>query len=258
VTDNTGELQHIIDTAEDVVIIPNGTWMIDATKGLMLRSGLQLQIQGVLQAIPNGQSWTNVLRGDGVQDVKINLVGQIVGDRQAHLVTTGEWGMGVCLLNCTNVTITGAGVVTQCWGDGIYIQECVSVSITGINSLDNRRNNMSVISVDGLIVSQAAFNGASGTAPSAGIDLEPDNTSEFVKNVDIGNCQFVGNDGAGILLGFGGAPESNFGNIKIHNNTYKNNKPISGVDPWYAKLLYATCRTLPGYDWWGYPRDLTL
>lgn len=259
-TDNTAQLQDMINAAKGgPVTIPAGLWYVDATVGLVIPSGTQLTIAGSLAALPNGNDWSHIILCNNVEDVSINLTGSIIGEGLVHLndVGTGH-GMGVMFQNSGNVSLSGTGSISHCWGDGVYVIGCTGVSVTGIISDWNRRNGMSVISVDGLTVSNAAFNYQSGTAPQVGIDLEPDTATEFIKAVDIGHCQFVGNTGAGVQFGFGGAPKSNFTNVKVHDCLYKGNKPIAGLDTWYSNLLYATTRWVPGYDWWGVPTEVSI
>jgi Right handed beta helix region len=250
--DNTDELQHLIDAATGPVTISQGAWQIDATRGLLLRSGTHLIVNGDLSAIPTDQDWSHILLMEGVENVTIELNGQILGDRNTHLSTTGTGhGMGVMVSNSKHIHLHGRGVIRDCWGDGIYVIGSQYVTIADVISENNRRNAMSIISVDCLAAFNSAFNYSGGTDPQCGIDLEPDNPTEFIRNVEISHCQFVNNSGAGILFGFGGAPQENFTNIHIHDNVYKGNKPIGGLDGVVSKLLYATCRWIPGYDWWG-------
>lgn len=258
-TDNTSQLQQLIN-AGGTVTLPVGTWNINAEVGLGLVSNLILNIPVgcVLQTIPNANTWSRVILGSSVQNVQINFNGQIVGDKTTHLNQDGQWGMGIELENCSNVAILGTGVISNCWGDGLYLIGCQNIKAIDVIFDSNRRNDCSVISIDGLVFQGCAFNSSGGTAPEAGIDLEPDLPTEFIKNVSISGCQFVNNAGCGILFGFGGAPQSNFTNISINGNTFKGNKPISGIVPWYANLIYACCRWVPGYNWWGFYTSITL
>lgn len=261
-TDNTAELQALIDKG-GAVTIPQGVWYINKG-GLQLRSNLTLTVLGNLQALPNAENWSFVLRGQGVSNVHVVLQGNIVGDRQTHTyVTNDEHGMGISLENCNEVIVRGPGSISQCHGDAIYIIGCKGIMVTETSLTQNRRNNISVVDVDGLQVYGNTISYANGTAPMAGIDLEPDPPQpgvpdEWIKNVEIYNNIFVADKGCAILFGFGGQPKSHFQNIKIHNNTYKDCKPISGIVPWYANLGYATLRWLPWYNYQGFYTSLTL
>ena len=261
--DNTDQLQRLIDTSPNPVTIPGGDWLIDATRGLLLRSGLVLNVIGNLRAEPNANNWSYILRGENVHNVEINLAGQLVGERASHQGTTGEHGMGLCLANCSNVALSGSGSISECWGDAFYIIGCKNITGTGVTLFNNRRNDCSIISVDGLKFRNMEFDSANGTAPMAGIDLEPDTKDEFINNVDIDYCSFANNAGASILFGFGGAPKSNFTNINIGTHNVYKGKPIAGVfkstaQEMAANATYATCRWVPGYNWWFFPRSITV
>lgn len=260
--DSTDAIQDIINGARigETVYVPKGTFNIDATKSLNLRTGIGLVVSvgATLQAIPNNHSFSSVVTIANAHDVSLTINGSIVGDRNTHLVRSGEWGMGVSVLGSHNVSIYGSGKVTQCWGDGIYVQDAKNVIVSGLTCDGNRRQGMSVISVDGLKVLKCIFSNTKGTDPQSGLDMEPDDATQFIRNVEIAYCQFIDNAGAGILFGFGRVPRGNLQNVNVHDNIYQGCKPISGVDPPLAKLLYASCRWVPGYDWWGYPRDYAI
>ena len=257
-TDNTADLQYWLDNSQDVTI-PPGDYYVDAIKGLMVRSNTKLTINGNLHALPTAEDWSRVLYLQRVQNVQVVLNGQIIGERQEHLSTVGGGhGMGIQLENSTGVSATGPGMISQCWGDSIYVIGGGNISLSGFTAAYSRRNNMSIITVEGLIARSVTWAMAGGTAPQAGIDLEPDTPDQFIKDVDIGFCTFIGNAGCGVLFGFGGAPRSNFINVKVHDNVNKGNKPISGLDGPLAKALYASCRWMPIYDWWAVPRSADI
>jgi len=65
---------------------------------------------------------------------------------------------------------------------------------------DNHRQGMSVISVDGLLVENCTFANTWGTAPGAGIDLEPDGDDQSLVDIAIRNCTFENNEGHEILV----------------------------------------------------------
>ena len=254
--DNTDLIQKAIDTSApgELVIIPQGVFKVDAVKGLQLKSGTNLRIDGTLQALPNDQPHSSVLVANGVHDIPITLNGQIIGERETHIGNTGEWGMGITISNSSNVSVWGTGTISKCWGDGIYIWEGHNIGVYLVTLDSNRRNNMSVISVDGLTVQNITSQNAGGTDPQSGLDLEPDYPTEFIKNVDISKNKFINNKGCGVMFGFGGAPRSNFSNVNVHDNTFSGGKPIGGVNTWYMNLLYAI---FPN-QYWMFPTSYKL
>ena len=46
--------------------------------------------------------------------------GRIIGDRDNHLGTTGEWGHGIMIRGSSRVTVRDIHI-SRCWGDGVSI-----------------------------------------------------------------------------------------------------------------------------------------
>src|SRR5690606_16040148 len=104
------------------------------------------------------------------ENVKVNNA-YLIGDKDKHLGTKGEWGMGINILSSSNVNIINPKI-KKTWGDGIYIGELSlakqknikkkSFTNTNINikegSIDDcLRNGISIISgvnilVDGVTI----------------------------------------------------------------------------------------------------------
>ena len=140
-----------------------------------------------------------------VRNVKI-IDPVIVGDRFSHLGTKGEWGMGIGIYGCTNITIVNARV-SKCWGDGIYLgvqNGLINRHITLIkpSCINNRRDGFSIIAVDGLIMESPYAGYSNGTLPMSGINFEPDSPENEIQNVVITNPFTEHNKGQGIQIGF--------------------------------------------------------
>lgn len=185
------------------VFVPDGEYNIDAAgvngeMGILLKDNLHLRLadNAILKAIPNNVGTYYILRAHNVQNLKISG-GKIIGERTTHSGTTGEWGMGIDLRNTRNVKIENV-YVADCWGDGIYIGKGsnYNVQIKSVICDNNRRQGMSITSADSILVVNSKFKNTNGTAPQAGIDLEP-NTGNLVTNVEIFNCEFSNNLGRG-------------------------------------------------------------
>ena len=88
-------------------------------------------------------------------------------------------------------------------GDGIYIQNASDVSVIRVDSNDHYRQGMSVIDVSGLTVLNSSFRNTNGTAPMAGIDIEPSNGIDQIEQIKISNCLMANNSGSGIDISLG-------------------------------------------------------
>ncbi|MBQ6330516.1 MAG: right-handed parallel beta-helix repeat-containing protein [Kiritimatiellae bacterium] len=100
-----------------------------------------------------------------------------------------------------NVTIEGL-TIAESGGDGIYLGQgngpCRNFVLRDVTCTNNRRQAISVISVDGLLIERCTFKDTKGTPPSAGIDFEPNKGNQYVCNVTLRDSVFENNDGCGI------------------------------------------------------------
>jgi polygalacturonase len=214
VHDDTAAFQAAINALPSTggtVTVPAGTYLIDAVRSIKLRSlmYLQMSLDAKLVAKPNSSDKYTVLTIYGIADVEVSG-GQIVGERDRHLGTTGEGGHGIRISGGQRVTIRDIHI-SKCWGDGIcagpkpastYVYAS-DVVLANVVCTENRRNALSIGSVIGMKVYDSEFSNTNGTAPQCGIDLEPAQSStnpgyEYNDQVWIENCLIRGNAKYGI------------------------------------------------------------
>ena len=173
---------------------------------LVVKSNSVLNFNGsTLTQIATASQSYGILSLDEVANVRINNV-TIVGDRLIHTGSAGEWGHGINVKGSTRIVINNANV-SNCWGDGVYIGSdgadtgTISESIYITNSVisNSRRNDCSVTHADGVYIDNCDFINANGTAPQAGLCLEP-NTGDTVDNVFVSSSRFTGNASHGVLV----------------------------------------------------------
>lgn len=92
-------------------------------------------------------------------------------------------------------------------GDGFYIGAYLSttpynrnITLRNCRADNNRRQGLSVISVDGLQVENCRFSNTKGTAPQSGVDIEPNGQLDLLKHIRFVNCTADGNVGRGFLV----------------------------------------------------------
>ncbi|MGM7369180.1 right-handed parallel beta-helix repeat-containing protein, partial [Acinetobacter baumannii] len=122
-----------------------------------------------------------------------------------HLGKTGEWGMGIEIRDSQNISISNMNI-DKMWGDAIYIgtngkNSTYNISLKNIRMNDNRRQGISIISVNKLLASNITATNTSGAMPASGIDIEPNNGSMILKNIVLKNIKTSGNQGSGIQIG---------------------------------------------------------
>jgi|GEM_PF-6082264 hypothetical protein len=203
------------------VYIPDGIYMIDALTSIKPKSNMTLSLSSgaVLKAIPNNQTNYNIISIDKASNVNV-IGGTVKGERYEHKGSKGEWGMGIGIYTSTNIVIEGT-TVRDVWGDGFYLDlATVNTTFCSVVADNNRRQGMSIILSDGVVVKNSIFKNTNGTAPSAGIDMEPDSAGAAVRNVQILSSQFISNKGPGILSG---GPHILGNTVAVVNVTINNN-----------------------------------
>jgi len=221
--DATEALQSAIDSGATRVIVPNMTrdWIVRpitlaGDQELVLEEGVVVtakrgEYRGGGDTVLTARDVANLtLRGYGAtvrMHKKDYIVGKVLVDfdweRWYGQYKKAEWRSGLALLGCTNVAVAGL-TIRDTGGDGIYIdgastqEHCRDVRLRDVVCDENYRQGISIISVEGMLVENCAFNNTWGTPPSAGVDIEPDSAEDTVKNVVFRNCLFEDNYGDGI------------------------------------------------------------
>ncbi len=120
--------------------------------------------------------------------------------------TTGEWRHALSIVSCENINIYGL-TIKDSGGDGIKIgrrgqQLAYSKNIHIRDCIldNNRRQGISVISVDSLLIENCILKNTNGTAPQAGIDFEPNYADERLRGITMRNVDIHDNTGFGIQI----------------------------------------------------------
>lgn len=204
--DYTSYLQAALNKNSNVTF-PNFPVLVDDA-GLSINSNSTVNFLASSQLLlkPTANGNYNVLEISHATNVVLNNP-VIIGDATKHLGTSGEWGMGIGIYSSSNITINGANV-SYCWGDGIYLSTSqgtttnTNITISNATLTYNRRNGMSVTSVNGLDLESPYAEYSTGTSPMCGMDFEPNSSTDELQNIVINNAQ-TGNDaGYGIQIGY--------------------------------------------------------
>jgi hypothetical protein len=182
--------------------------------GIKPRSGntLERTRNGLLELIPNAENFSCCLNLHRINNVKlINVITK--GDVETHLGTTGEWGYGVSIRGCEDISLINCKS-THFWGDGLNLGPS-KLSATDLHQNKNiriinnfeanycRRNGIALESCDGFFADKliAKFNGTiNGINPKYGLDVEPNNGGNDKIVAEIGEVYTEGNGEGGTEL----------------------------------------------------------
>lgn len=236
-TDDTQAFQKAIDqlasTGGGTIYVPSGTYAIDAQQSIQLKSHVDIFMRDTtaqLVAIPNNVTNYVILKIADALDVRVNG-GKIVGERYQHGGSSGEWGMGIGIYGSADVIVSNMTIV-DCWGDGIYISEgseskrpSAYVALKNVVSRNNRRQGLSIIKATLILVDSCKFLGTNGTAPQAGIDIEPN--YDTASHIAITNTECAYNNGNGIQM-YAPGTHRLISNIEVHQNYLHHNGRYGG------------------------------
>lgn len=228
-TDDTAAIQAAIDEiggTGGTVLVPDGTYIVDAVgkNSLALKSEMTLKMSesATLRAIPNSSKRYAVLSISGASNVNV-VGGTLEGERNEHIGKSGEWGMGLRIDDGSkHITISGV-TAKKMWGDGFYVKGATDVKFCSITADYNRRQGLSIIEADGLVVTNSVFKNTRGTRPSAGVDLEPAKAVHAITKVRIQNSKFLDNAGAGIVIA---GKKGRISKVEITHNVFSGNRPL--------------------------------
>ncbi|NEU08806.1 hypothetical protein GZH53_10825 [Flavihumibacter sp. R14] len=185
---------NIVFPAFPILINDNGL-RIGSNKTISFPEGSEVRLKGTSSS---GYYMLNIY--DATNVTLYNPV--VVGDRNSHIGTSGEFGIGIGIRGSSNITIYSPKV-SNCWGDGIYIGQavdksiCKNIVIKDAYLRKNRRDGISIIAVDGLLLDNIYAGYTDGTKPMTGINFEPNNPECELKNIRINNpvTEFNGSNG---------------------------------------------------------------
>lgn len=236
--DYTNYLQTGINTNNDI-IFPDFPVLINES-GLKLKSNTRLYFPEHSKVLlkPNNLPGYQILSIKNVQNVYLYYP-NIIGDREKHLTDKGNWGFGISIQQSENITIENPRV-SLCYGDGIYIggSKKTSSNITINNALvdNNRRDGLSITSGENIKINSSIFSNSNGRAPAAGIQIEPNDSTNQIDKIDIINTVTFNNQQTGIMVNLVklNGDDLKKVNIQIDNHIDDNSNYAMGL--WISRL----------------------
>lgn len=208
--------------------VPAGTYWIDTAQPLRPKPFTRLLFDdgAVLRALPNSYARSQLLLLKDVTDIEV-IGGIFCGERDSHTFqsgTTDEWDHAIGVYGAKRISILRTHLAD--WtGDGISIGRStysaagsVDVFLDQVTSKNNRRQGLSIVTADGVLVCRSTFTGTHGTDPQCGIDIEPEK-NQVVRNVRIVDCDLSDNAryGLNVLERRGTNPGGEIENVVVED-----------------------------------------
>ena len=177
-------------------------YMVDSTigNGMMVPSNTVLTFaKGVtFKSTDNADDNYRVLWMQNVVNVRI-YGGIFRGDKNTHLGTTGEGGHAVAIYGSRDIAMYGTEGHDS-WGVGLALVDVEDFYGEDIFCTNGRQNCCAIVYGKNIELVRPRFTFASGTAPAAGIDIEPNNPSEPLQGIRLIDPITENNEGVGINI----------------------------------------------------------
>ena len=208
--DSTEILQKALDSGARKIVIDRqpSPWI---TRPLFGRSNCEIVFERGVEVVAKKGEYLgkndSLLAFRSAENVKISGYGATLrmhrADYAAAPYQKAEWRMNIKLLSCRNVTVEGLTLL-ESGGDGVYVGvdgkngPCRDIVLKDLVCGRHYRQGISVISARNLLIERCVLSNTGGTAPSAGIDFEPNHAREELSGIVMKDCVVTGNKGVGI------------------------------------------------------------
>lgn len=197
------------------ILIEEGSYKVSlgvsSSSVLTVVSNTDVTIDGEIKLLPNENKKYKIVNVAG-DNIRIKGKGAIIGDKEEHLGTEGEWGMGVHIERGKNIEISNIRI-EDCWGDCIYVGgKAKDIIIYNCNIRNGRRQGISITSANNVRIKKCRIKDVGGTPPSYAIDIEP-NKNDTVSHVLIDNVYINGCSGG--IMTYAGAKNSKITDVQI-------------------------------------------
>lgn len=181
-----------------ILVVNSGLFGVDFSQGA---NGLSLDIPSNItiefepnasfEAMPHNATIYQMMRVWDRNNVTI-IRPSLNGRRDLNSAVTGEFGMGIDIRGGSNIHVVSP-ITINTWGDGIYLGLGIGATpVADRVTIDRpfadgcRRQGMSIV-CGNVVVNDPVWQNISGTAPAAGLDIEPDSNSDELQKIVIRN-----------------------------------------------------------------------
>ncbi len=215
-TDATVAFQNAVNSANDTIIVDLqvADWNVGPSSFADLTDRTIIFQPGVvLRALPGAFNSTQACLVQLVRCHNITIIGYgasfIMNKPEYVLLNDSEYRHTLSIQNGVDITVKGL-TVRDSGGDGIIVGGAdwwgeprtysENIVLEDLRSINNYRQGMSIISVQGMRVRHCLFTQTNGTLPESGVDIEPFANYQRIVDLAFDKCNFTRNDHTGIQV----------------------------------------------------------
>jgi hypothetical protein len=238
-TNATTAFVNAINSANDTIVIDKqaSDWMINPTHFEFLNNKtiiFENEVNLVARPSAFASVGASLFYLDECNNITIIGYGASFKMQKAEYISYNNSEQRHCVrvMSCNNINIYGLklmdsggdGVLISSWTGVTYQRYSENILLKDLWCDNNYRQGISVISAQHLRVENCWFTNTVGTAPQAGVDIEPNQPYQRLIDVVFDKCRFTGNAGNGIkvipfwLDGTSLPVDVSFNNCYVSNN----------------------------------------
>jgi hypothetical protein len=223
--DSTAALQSALHSQAHTVLIRNlgSPWLVSTTVYLGSNQTVRFSPGATIEAMRWAPFWNDskapskphpLLSTNHGGSVNVTLQGAPGATLRMHKAdymnkalypVHNEWRYGLFLSSGSHHIRTFDLTIAAAGGDGICIAYAAhDIHLSRLLLDDNYRNALTISNGKDLLIEDCVFSNTGGTAPSAGVDIEPDWAWSDLSNITFRRCQFLNNSGNGFQMAPGG------------------------------------------------------
>ena len=193
-------------------VIPPGTYRVGRILDVGSNTTLSMHGATLLQdnlhlggpAPGQGQSLLRIANGKNIV-----IAGGTLDGRKSAMTGASEFKHGIEIRgDCDTITIRDV-TATANRGDGFFVGRWTeaapykvprNLTFERVTATANHRQGMSITHGRDIAVNDSVFADTAGTAPECGLDIEPNNANETIRDIFFTRCSFTGNRAAGVNI----------------------------------------------------------
>lgn len=213
------------------ILIPNGNYYIDTDITIPSDITIKWNENATIIKKPTDRELYRMFDIFRVENVTF-INPTIIGDKNTHIGTSGEYGYPIYIAESQNIKIYNADI-SQAWGDGIYIglkymsnpvQNTDNIVIDNFYIHNISRNGITIGTGNNITIKNGIISDVNRTSPKAGIDIEIENDelpNLYLSNINISNVE-INDTYLGISMNLNKLTGININSINIENIKFNN------------------------------------
>ncbi len=205
--DATEVFNKAFKTTADTIIIPNpgAPWIVRPLKFRGSNKVIIWEKGTILQAKKGAfEKYDKLLSINKSHNITLIGYGATLQMNKAEY-NDGQWRHCLGIFNSENINVYGF-TIRDSGGDGIKVDAhkapfySKNIHIKDCVLDNNRRQGISIISAENLLMENCIIKNTTGTNPQSGVDLEPNRATQRLVNIRIRNVEVFNNTGYGLLM----------------------------------------------------------